>query len=406
MAEQANRRLQQVQAILSSGEQQLLLLPDDTPVIIRPIHKEKEATNAFDIHVGSRVILSCQPTSRTAGLVLSALGTKFEKEGNAVPKYTILEVSTKIDDLQNADLWGAIYGLWALFSTQEYIPVKFSPTFPTHAVSYLIESGLARRAVDPAVVEEVFVDRGTFWQGAGTGPAWNNMRGWLRYAREYAIFPHTQTFTRTAAVIAQHPLRPPKPPLGSIVYKRWCRPVGKMLSFHVLDIHDEGDMEAFHRWHNEPRVNKGWGEAGSMEKHKAYIAELIADPGVLPLIMSWDGERMGYTEIVWIKENHVAPYVPNGAHDYDRGMHVLCGEDKFRGQVYSQAWFRSIGHYCFLSDPRTVRLVGEPKRSNPAILKTSVDAGMHFETFFYFPYKYSAMTMNLRERLFKEDMLQ
>ena len=85
---------------------------------------------------------------------------------------------------------------------------------------------------------------------------------------------------------------------------------------------------------NHLRGSLGWGEAGSMEKHRAYLAGLIADPAVLPLVMSWDGERMGYTEIVWIKENHVAPYVPTGAHDYDRGMHVLCGEDRFRGQVF------------------------------------------------------------------------
>ena len=341
MAEQANRRLQQVQAIITSGEQQLLLLPDDTPVTVRPGLSEKgtalESAGAFDIFLGSRVIISCQPTNRTAALIQSALGTTFEKEGNAVPKYTVLEVSTTIDDLKNEDLWGAVYGLWALFSAQEYVPVKFvDGSFPAHAIEYLLGSGLARRGCDPALVEEVFVDRGNFWQGAGTGPAWGVVRGWMRYEREYAIFPHTQTFTRTSAVIAQHPLRPPKPPLGTVVYKRWCRPVGKMLSMHVLDVHDEGDMEAFHRWHNEPRVNKGWGEAGSMEKHRAYLAGLIADPAVLPLVMSWDGERMGYTEIVWIKENHVAPYVPTGAHDYDRGMHVLCGEDRFRGQVFCE----------------------------------------------------------------------
>lgn len=101
-----------------------------------------------------------------------------------------------------------------------------------------------------------------------------------------------------------------------------------------------------------------------------------------------------------LQENHVAPYVPGGAWDYDRGLHVLVGEDKFRGQAYcksfscetlshstpnmenvaAQAWFRSVTHYMFLSDPRTLRIVGEPKRNNPAIIKTSCDAGMHLET--------------------------
>lgn len=48
--------------------------------------------------------------------------------------------------------------------------------------------------------------------------------------------------------------------------------------------------------------------------------------------------------------------------------------------VVAQAWFRSVTHYMFLSDPRTLRIIGEPKRNNPAIIKTSCDAGMHLET--------------------------
>ena len=46
----------------------------------------------------------------------------------------------------------------------------------------------------------------------------------------------------------------------------------------------------------------------------------------------------------------------------------------------AQAWFRSLTHYIFLADPRTWRIVGEPKRANPPIIKTSIDAGMHLET--------------------------
>ncbi|KAH8105737.1 hypothetical protein DFH11DRAFT_1518387, partial [Phellopilus nigrolimitatus] len=110
------------------------------------------------------------------------------------------------------------------------------------------------------------------------------------------------------------------------------------------------------------------------------------------------------------KDNHVAPYVPAGAQDYDRGLHVLVGEERFRGKAYSQAWFRSATHYIFLAKARPARVVGEPKRANTAIVRTSVDVGMHLETSahimflwsFYFPYEHSMMTMNLRERLFKD----
>jgi hypothetical protein len=48
-------------------------------------------------------------------------------------------------------------------------------------------------------------------------------------------------------------------------------------------------------------VNKAWGERGSLEKHRAYITEVTNDPAVLPLIMSWNGEPMGYAEITYLK---------------------------------------------------------------------------------------------------------
>ena len=71
-------------------------------------------------------------------------------------------------------------------------------------------------------------------------------------------------------------------------------------------------LAAFHRWHNSDHVNRGWGERGPMEKHRAYIRGLMADPSTLPIMMSWDGELMGYCEMVWTKVSVRAP-VPSPA---------------------------------------------------------------------------------------------
>ena len=60
-------------------------------------------------------------------------------------------------------------------------------------------------------------------------------------------------------------------------------------------------LAAFHRWHNSDHVNRGWGERGPLEKHREYVRTLMADPGVLPVMMSWDGELMGYAELVYVK---------------------------------------------------------------------------------------------------------
>ncbi|EJD04589.1 uncharacterized protein FOMMEDRAFT_28247 [Fomitiporia mediterranea MF3/22] len=402
-ASTAGKRLQHVLNVVAT-EKHVLDLPDGPRVTVRGPDANESVSRIF---VDTQLVLAFRALPREAALVLSALGTPYEKN-NPVPHYSVLELEIISEDKQNvnADLWASIYALWTLLHAQEVIPITFkNASTSKNSIEYLIQSGLARRALDPSV-PELFLSRVTFWQGAGTGPAWNNPHGWLRYSLDYVPFPHTQSFTRSPTVITQHPLRPPKPPAGASVYSRFCKPIGKTLKFHMINLEDEGDMDAFHKWMNDPRVNAGWGEAGDEEKHRRYVKGVCEDPGVLPLVMSWDDEKMGYAELVWIKENHVATYVPGiGAQDYDRGLHVLVGENKYRGQEFSQAWFRSIIHYLFLADPRTTRIIGEPKRINGPIIKTSIDAGMHLETqSFYLPYKHSVMTMHLRERLFKEDM--
>jgi hypothetical protein len=98
------------------------------------------------------------------------------------------------------------------------------------------------------------------------------------------------------------------------------------------------------------------------------------------------------------KENHVAPYIPGGPGDWDRGLHVLVGEDKFRGADRSTlcitackpgltknnraatTWHRALIHYCFLADPRTESVMGEPKADNSSIIKVEFDSAMHIAT--------------------------
>jgi len=132
---------------------------------------------------------------------------------------------------------------------------------------------------------------------------------------------------------------------------------------------------------------------------------VLNDPAVLPIMMSWNSELMGYLELVYVKENHVATYIPGGAKDWDRGIHVLVGEERFRGWERAQAWLRSIHHYIFLADPRTDNAIGEPKLSNGPIVQVALGTKMHIETVFDFPYKRSVLLLVPRERFFKEDVL-
>jgi hypothetical protein len=98
------------------------------------------------------------------------------------------------------------------------------------------------------------------------------------------------------------------------------------------------------------------------------------------------------------KENHVGPYISDGPGDWDRGLHVLVGEDKFRGAERCKLfitvhqpdltknnraatqWHRALIHYCFLTDPRTEKVMAEPKAANTSVLKVQLDSAMHIAT--------------------------
>ena len=114
----------------------------------------------------------------------------------------------------------------------------------------------------------------------------------------------------------RHPLRPAQP--RGLVYARFIPWLGQTISFRAVRLED--DLERFHRWMNDPRVEQIWSEAGDIATHRAYLERLLADPHMLPLIGCFDGQPFGYFELYWAKENRLGPYYD--AHDYDRGWHV------------------------------------------------------------------------------------
>ncbi|KAF9218910.1 hypothetical protein BS17DRAFT_790491 [Gyrodon lividus] len=428
----ARGRLQAVQNALVTGRcdtksyhVDTFLLPDRTRVDI--IQPQPDSPSGADLRVPEVQIMvdavhvcTYQSLDRTAVLLLSAVGTPHELTATHVPRYPVLEIcapsgGSSSRQMTVQDVWATIYALFIRHHEQETIPIVFSPTIQNHPEfrSYILRSGLGRTAISGyASQEDLFLSRAAFWQGAGTHGY--HGRGWLppsSTSTQYAAssFPSVQSFTRTPLVITAHPLRPPKPLPGEVLYRRYCPTVKQVLEFTCFDIGADDEvsphLEAFHRWQNDERVNQGWNERGTFEQHKQYVKGVFEDPAVVPIMMSWDGELMGYAELVHVKENHVATYVPDGAKDWDRGLHVLTGEERFRGWERAQAWFRSIHHYLFLADSRTERVIGEPKAENAAIIQVSLDATMHIETLFDFPYKRSVVTCLPRERFFKMDVL-
>jgi RimJ/RimL family protein N-acetyltransferase len=241
----------------------------------------------------------------------------------------------------------------------------------------LSHSGLVNR--DPSGAWQV--ERAVFWQLPAP---------WRR-APASEGYPHRLRVTEGK----RHPLRPPKP--SGELYRRFDAQLGNWISFRTVEI--DTDLERFNRWQNQPRVAAFWQEEGSLEQHRQYLEKLAADPHSLPLIGSFDDQPFGYFEAYWAKEDRIAPYY--SADDYDRGIHMLVGEDTHRGPLKVESWLSSLVHYLLLDDPRTQRIVAEPRADNARMIGHMQRLGFWLEKEFDFPHKRAALMVQSRERFFE-----
>ena len=191
----------------------------------------------------------------------------------------------------------------------------------------------------------------------------------------------------------RHPQRPAKP--TGVVYQRRVQGLSSTLSLRAADV--AVHLNAFHRWMNDPRVSRIWELAEPRAALAEYLDKVARDPHTLPLIGEWDGEPFGYFELYWAKEDRIAPFYQ--VSDYDRGVHVLVGEARFRGPQRVAAWLSALAHYTFLDDPRTQHLVAEPRADNAKMIAYFTQAGFHRERAFDFPHKRAAL-MNLPREVF------
>lgn len=337
-----------------------LILPDGDRVdISHPQQKE----GPYEVRVNGRQIISYTISGDTQlALELSSVGTRFHGATTSVPKYPLIALSAP-QSLTVVDCWIAVYALFEQYYTQEHIPITLDTLANTDETrTYLLTSGLGRVAPSPPAnaPPALFLSRAAFWQGAGT-TGFHSRSSWLMNPLPPPA--PVPAYTRSERVIATHPARPSKPRGGEVLYRRWCGAIGDMFDITYFDlngVHDgstaakgapdageAGDktpsrhLAAFHKWHNDERVDKAWGERGELVKHRKYIEEQLADPHALPCMLSWNGELMGYAELVYVKEDHVAQHYPAGTFpgEWERGFHVLVGESKFlgggRGECYA-----------------------------------------------------------------------
>lgn len=192
------------------------------------------------------------------------------------------------------------------------------------------------------------------------------------------------------------PVRPPAP--QGEVYRRYDPRVKHQLSFRVVE--PSHDAELFTRWINEPRINAFWQMSGPVSQQQAYLHKILSTDGIYPLLGYFDDKPFAYFEVYWAAEDRIARHYR--WQPYDRGMHLLVGEQQFRGAHYVSSWLRGLSHYLWLDEPRTQRLVAEPRYDNTRLFRHLPDAGFQTVKQFDFPDKRSRLIMNQRQHFFTE----
>ncbi|PRP92612.1 N(2)-citryl-N(6)-acetyl-N(6)-hydroxylysine synthase [Enhygromyxa salina] len=199
---------------------------------------------------------------------------------------------------------------------------------------------------------------------------------------------------RTTTAGIEHPRRPPAP--AGLLYRRYCASIDRSFSLRHFD--PERDLDRFCRWMNDPVVARFWDQAWPPEQLRDYIDARLADPHVIPAIGAFDSQDFAYYEIYWAKEDRLGPHYV--AEDYDRGFHMAVGEPELRHRGWGRQWFLAMAHFLFLDEPRTQRLVGEPRVDQAMVRGWSKSTAWDEWGEVQFPHKRAALMVMTRERFF------
>ncbi|OAL36729.1 hypothetical protein AYO20_04061 [Fonsecaea nubica] len=246
--------------------------------------------------------------------------------------------------------------------------------------------------------------------------------------------PPTQ-FTFTNHI--RHPIRPKPPRQGESFYTRYIPSLGQWLSFRVPTLSPKpcpppqfvpasssmpavlpshtaavsiatlptmdnfldrpSDLDLLHKWMNDPRVSAAWGAAGPLNTQHKFLVDGLESRHSFPVYGCWDGKPFGYFEIYWVKEDRLGRLLGGEVGNYTRGLHVLIGEDEFRGPHRVKVWLSALVHYCFLADCRTETVMLEPRVDNTKFINYLKEAGFYKQGEVTFPHKQSAVMKIDRE---------
>lgn len=203
----------------------------------------------------------------------------------------------------------------------------------------------------------------------------------------------------------RHPIRPKPPRQGETFYTRYIPSLDQWLSFrvptlsskplphlgpggskpatslsnHMMAAHSISmpmlptlasfqerlsDLEILNKWMNDPRVNAAWDEAGPMQHTVDFLTTGLRSKHSFPVFACFDGRPFAYYEIYWVKEDRFGALLGGEVDNWTRGLHVLVGEQEFRGAHRVKVWLSALVHWCWLADSRTETVMLEPRVDN------------------------------------------
>lgn len=336
---------------------------------------QPEIYRAFNLHENGPVTVRC----RGAQLLIS--------DAHGVTATFHFSTDRGVVAVEVADLSTPLAGRWRLAAAALEYLFSTSPALRSLTLSgdrwAKLEDEFAASGVYMHVLSnssQPAVSADMFWQTPGL---WSACAG--------GVFPRHDVHDGRIS----HPLRGPKP-VGT-VYARYIPWLGGVFS---LDVATLNDLPEVHSWMNSPRVDEFWHEAGDKDKHRRYLENMFSDAHIMPLIGRFDGRAFSYFEVYWAKEDIVGSFCD--ADDYDRGCHVIVGEDARRGRDWFTAWLPSLLHYMFLDDPRTERIVQEPSSSHHRQLRNLQKSGFSRIKSVDLPTKHAAIMTITRQRFFSD----
>ncbi|KAK9480457.1 acyl-CoA N-acyltransferase [Lipomyces japonicus] len=224
----------------------------------------------------------------------------------------------------------------------------------------------------------------------------NDTLAWLGY--NFTNSQSTPDYLLVAANGRKYPARPTKPSPGQALYSRYIPTLQKSFDLRVVDISENIDL--FAAWMNKDRVANFWNMKGNVDEvHRPYLNTLAKDKHVIPAFGYLDQQPFLYTELYYVSEDHLAPFVDDlGPHDM--GFHLLVGSEDHRGPAIVSAWLPSIAHYLFLLDLRTNYIFLEPRVDNYKLQDYLIKHGFSKLKEFDFPHKRAALFRISRREFF------